>query len=392
MLGGHMNSQYETFLRENHAFFRDLRHKIHQNPELGFEETHTSQIVADLLQEWGYEVHRGLAKTGVVGSLKVGNSNKVIGLRADMDALPIVETTGKTWQSQQHGKFHGCGHDGHTVSLLAAAKALAQNRNFNGTVHLIFQPAEELLYGGKVMLQDGLFDKFPCDIIFGLHNMPKLPTGEFYFREGAFMASSDTLNIHVRGKGGHGAMPEHAIDATLVACQIAVALQSIVSRNVGALQQGVITIGAIHSGDAPNVINDYALMKLSVRALSHEVRELLLKRIAEVAEFQAKSFGASAEVEHINGCPPVMNGAAATQFAIEVAQNLVGTEKVHTNVPPLMGSEDFAFMLNANPNGCYCFIGNGNDHMVHHPNYDFNDDIIVPAAAYWCALVEKYLA
>lgn len=386
-----MNSPHETFLRQNHDEFTILRHKIHQNPELGFEEEQTSQIVADLLQEWGYEVHRGFAKTGVVGSLKVGNSSKVIGLRADMDALPIVETTGKPWQSKIEGKFHGCGHDGHTVSLLAAAKALAHSKNFDGTVRVIFQPAEELLYGGKVMLQDGLFKQFPCDAIFGLHNMPTLNTGEFYFREGSFMASCDTLHVHIHGKSGHGAMPEHAIDATLTACQIAVALQTIVSRNVGALQQGVITVGCIQSGNAPNVINDYALMKLSVRSLSPEVREVLLKRIGEVVEFQAKSFGATAEVEHINGCPAVQNGAQATQFAVGVAEQLFGADKVHTNAPPLMGSEDFAFMLEANPNGCYCFIGNGEGNMVHHPNYDFNDEIIVPAAAYWCGLVENYL-
>lgn len=386
-----MNSPHLAFLRENHAFFTDLRHKIHQNPELGFEEEQTSQIVANLLQEWGYEVHHGLAKTGVVGSLKAGNSNKIIGLRADMDALPIVEATGKPWQSQIKGKFHGCGHDGHTVSLLAAAKALAHNKNFDGTVRVIFQPAEELLNGGKIMLEDGLFAQFPCNIIFGLHNMPTLATGEMYFREGAFMASSDTLHIHVRGKGGHGAMPEHTIDATFIACQIGVALQSIVSRNVPPSQAAVITVGAIQSGDAPNVINDYALMKLSVRALSQDVRDLLLKRISEVADFQAKSFGATVEVAHINGCPPVMNGAAATAFATEVAQNLFGADKVHTNCPPLMGSEDFAFMLEANPNGCYCFIGNGKGNMVHHPNYDFNDEIIVPAAAYWCGLVDNYL-
>lgn len=387
-----MNSKHADFLRQNHAFFRDLRRKIHQHPELGFEEHQTSQLVADLLRQWGYEVHQGLAKTGVVGSLKVGDGKKIIGLRADMDALPIVETTGKAWQSQIHGKFHGCGHDGHTVSLLAAAQALAQSKQFNGTVRVIFQPAEELLYGGKVMLQDGLFEQFPCDIIFGLHNMPKLKTGEFYFREGAMMASSDTLHIHVHGKGGHGAMPEYAIDATLAACHIVVALQSIVSRNIGALQQGVITVGAIHSGDAPNVVNDYALLKLSVRALSPQVRALLLQRIAEVVDYQAKSLGASVKVEHINGCPPVINGAEATAFATKVAQNLFGSDKVHLDSPPLMGSEDFAFMLEANPNGCYCFIGNGEGNMVHHPDYDFNDEIITPAAAYWCALVEQYLS
>lgn len=387
-----MNSPHEAFLRQHHAEFTALRQHIHQNPELGFEEEQTSQLVADLLTEWGYDVHRGFAKTGVVGTLKIGTSNKTIGLRADLDALPIVEDTGKAWQSKIQGKFHGCGHDGHTVSLLAAAKALAHSQNFDGTVHLIFQPAEELLYGGKVMLNDGLFTQFPCDRIFGLHNLPSLPAGEFYFREGAFLASSDTLHIHVRGKGGHGALPEHTIDATFIACHIVVALQSIVSRNIGALQQGVVTVGSIQSGDVANVINDYALLKLSVRALSQDVRNVLLQRIQDIVEFQAKSFGATAEIENINSCPVLINDTDATQFATQVAQQIFGQARVHLNAPPLMGSEDFAFMLEANPNGCYCFIGNGEGHMLHHPKYDFNDEIIIPAASYWCGLVEHYLA
>lgn len=381
-------------LSECAAFFTDVRRKIHRRPELGFEEVQTSDLVAKYLTEWGYEVHRGLAKTGVVGTLKVGDGSKIIGLRADMDALPIQEGNDCGWKSEIDGKFHGCGHDGHTAALLAAAQRLAETRQFNGTLRVIFQPAEELLYGGRVMLEDGLFEQFPCDAVFGLHNMPKMKAGEFYFREGPAMASSDTIHIHVEGVGGHGAMPEHGIDATLVACHITLALQSIVSRNVSPLDQAVITVGCIQSGDAPNVVNAKALMKLSVRALKPEVRALLRRRITEVAEAQAQSFGATATVEHINGCPPVINGSEATRFAVGVAQSLFGAEKVHTDTPPLMGSEDFAYMLEANPNGNYCFIGNG-DHpgacMVHHPHYDFNDDIIVPAAAYWCGLAEAYL-
>lgn len=377
-------------LQQRADYFTELRRQIHQHPELGFEEQQTSALVASLLEEWGYEVHRGLGKTGVVGTLRQG-SGPTIGLRADMDALPIVEANDCAWKSKIEGKFHGCGHDGHTVSLLAAAQRLAETKNFSGTVHLIFQPAEELLYGGRVMLNDGLFQQFPCDAIFGLHNMPKMKKGEFYFRHGATMASSDTLQLTIEGVGSHGAMPEYGIDATLAACQIAVALQSIVSRNVSPLEQAVITVGSIHSGDAPNVVNAQAVMKLSVRSLNPEVRALLLRRIEEVATAQAQSFGASVRIEHINGCPPLINGKDATDFAIATARALVGEEKVHTDTPPMMGSEDFSFMLEANPNGNYCFIGAGEGPMVHHPNYDFNDELIVPTAAYWCALVENYL-
>ena len=386
---------HTTALAKRIKFFIELRRRIHRHPELGFEEQNTSDLVAEYLSKWGYEVHRGLAKTGVVGTLKCGSSPKIIGLRADMDALPIQEANDIEWKSEINGKFHGCGHDGHTTALLAAAQRLAETQNFDGTLRVIFQPAEELLYGGRVMLEDGLFEQFPCDAVFGLHNMPKMKTGEFYFREGEMMASSDTIHIHVEGVGGHGAMPEHGIDATVAACHIVVALQTIVSRNVSPLDQAVITVGCIQSGDAPNVVNGKALLKLTVRALKPEVRALLKRRIEEVVKGQAQSLGATATIEHVNGCPPLINGSEATRFAVSVAQELFGEEKVHTDTSPAMGSEDFAYMLEANPNGCYCFIGNG-DHegccMVHHPRYDFNDEIIVPAAAYWCALTEKYLS
>lgn len=389
-----VSRQHLTDIESEHDFFCDIRHTIHQHPELGFEETQTSDLVAKLLTEWGYTLHRGLAKTGIVATLKNGDSDKVIGLRADMDALPIVENTGKPYTSKIAGKFHGCGHDGHTTILLACAKQLAKSKNFNGTVHLIFQPAEELLYGGRVMLEDGLFDKFPCDVIFAMHNMPRLNTGEFYFKTGAVMASSDTLHIHIKGVGSHGAMPEYGIDATVVACYLVTALQSIVSRNVSPLDQAVITVGQLTSGNAPNVVNDSALLKLSVRTLNADVRKKVLERIYEVTEHQAKSFGATATIEHVNGCPPTVNGDEATEFAVKVAQSLVGEDKVHQGIAPLMGSEDFAFMLEANPNGNYCFVGNGGGAgacMVHNPAYDFNDDIIATAGAYFCNLVENYL-
>ncbi|WP_343655499.1 M20 aminoacylase family protein [Cupriavidus sp.] len=388
---------YQSILKaisESEDRFIRIRRQIHQHPEIGFEETRTSDLVAEMLKGWGYEVHRGLARTGVVGTLKVGKGSRRLGIRADMDALPMTENSQKEWSSTVPGKFHGCGHDGHTAILLCAAEYLAKTRNFDGTLHLIFQPAEELLYGGKVMVHDGLFEQFPCDAIFAMHNMPGFKECEFYFRKGAFMASSDTLHIEITGVGGHGAIPEKTIDATLVACHIGTALQTIVSRNVSPFEAAVITIGSIQSGEAPNIINAKALMKLSVRSLNPSVRTVLLKRIAEVAQLQAQSFGATAEVMHVNGSPVLVNDDQATDFAAEVAQDVFGRDKVHTDAPQLPGSEDFAFMLEANPNGSYMLIGGGDQPgycMVHNPGYDFNDKCLTPAAAYWCALTERYL-
>ncbi len=389
-----MNNKIVEAISKNKQICTDLRRKIHQQPELGFEEKLTSDIVAEKLDQWGYDVHRGLAKTGVVGTLKVGNGKKRLGLRADLDALPILEDNDKPWISKIPGKCHACGHDGHTTILLSAAEYLAKTQNFNGTLHVIFQPAEELLYGGKVMIDDGLFKLFPCDKIFALHNMPGLKTGEFYFQKGVFMASSDTVHIDITGVGGHGAMPEKTIDAGIVACYCALALQSIVSRNVAPQDAAVVTVGSIQSGDAPNVINGHASLKLTVRTLRPEVRELVLKRITAIAESQAVSFGAKAIVTHINGSPVLINGDEATEFAYQVAKQMFGEDKVHSNTPPTMGSEDFAFMLEEHPDGCYFLVGNGDEpgvHMLHNPEYIFNDDIIVPASSYWCALTEAYL-
>lgn len=381
-------------IKANEQQFIDIRREIHRHPELGFEEVKTSDLVAEKLAAWGYEVHRGLAKTGVVGTLKVGNGPKRLGIRADMDALPIVEDSGKPWHSTIPKKFHGCGHDGHTTILLAAAEYLAKTRQFDGTLHVIFQPAEELLYGGKVMLEDGLFDLFPCDMIYGLHNMPGLKAGEFHFKTGALMASSDTIHVEISGVGGHGAIPQGTVDATLVGAHIVVALQSLVARNVSPFEQAVVTVGAFHAGDAPNVINGKALLKLSVRALNPDVSALLTQRIHDIIMAQAQSFGATVDITYINRCPVLMNGPEATDFGIAVAQALVGEDKVHANAAPIMASEDFAFMLEANPNGGYLFLGNGDGPgtcMIHNPGYDFNDEVIVPAAAYWASLTETFL-
>lgn len=381
-------------IKKDVGSFIELRHHLHENPEIGFEEAETSDLVAKLLTDWGYEVNRGMATTGVVGTLKIGEGKKIIGIRADMDALPMEERSGKPWSSKISNRFHGCGHDGHTTTLLCAAKYLAEHKNFEGIVHLIFQPAEELLYGGRVMLDDGLFDKFPCDAIFALHNMPGFPTGHFIFKEGAMMASSDTIHIEVVGKGAHGAMPDKGIDATLVACYIATALQSIVSRNISPFRPAVVTIGSIQAGNAPNIINERALMKLTIRCMDNDTRELALKRIREIAEMQAKSFGAYVKIDHVNASPVLVNGKDATEYAKKIAVELFGKDKVDVLQEGAMGSEDFAFMLQANPNGCYFMIGAGDEPdraAPHNPEFDFNDEIIPLGATFWVKLVEDYL-
>ena len=378
----------QNFLQQHAGEITAIRHHIHRHPELGFEEAQTSQLVAEKLREWGYEVHVGLAKTGVVGTLKVGNGDKVLGIRADMDALPILEQTDVAYKSQHQHVMHACGHDGHTTVLLAAAQYLATSKNFNGTLHVIFQPAEEFLYGGKVMVDDGLFELFPCDLLYGFHNMPGLKAGEFYIKPGSFMASADTLEITITGVGGHGAYPHKTVDATLVASHIVVALQSIVGRNIDPLQAAVVTVGSIHAGSAANIIAATAELKISVRALSNEVRAELLQRVHDTINLQAQSFGASATIKHVNGCPVVMNDAEATDYVLDVMRSQFGEAVCHTDVLPSMASEDFAYMLEAHSKGCYFFVGNGDGaehHMVHHPQYDFNDDIILPVAQLWCA-------
>lgn len=377
------------------AELREIRHQIHENPELGLEEFKTSALIAEKLTAWGYEVHTGLATTGVIGTLKVGNGTKRLGIRADIDALPIEEASGKSWRSKIPNRMHACGHDGHTTMLLGAAKYLAETRNFNGTLHLIFQPAEEMINGGEIMVREGLFEKFPCDAIFAMHNMPGFPVGELYFQPGPFMASMDQFEITVQGVGGHGAMPQFAIDPVLVASHITTALQSIVSRNVNPLDAAVVTVGSIIAGEAANVIPDHAVMKLSMRALNPDVRNMMLAKVPALAESIASGFGATAKVEHITGTPVLVNDKTQTRFAYDVAKSLFGDDIVHDGLAPLMGSEDFAFMLEANPNGSYFIIGNGDKGegscMVHNPGYDFNDACLVPGSAMWGALAEAYL-
>jgi hippurate hydrolase len=374
-----------------------LRQDIHQHPELGYQEFRTSALVADRLERWGYTVTRGLGGTGVVGQLKRGTGSRALGLRADMDALPIAESTGLPYASCHAGLMHACGHDGHTAMLLAAAEHLATDGRFDGTLNLIFQPAEESLGGARRMVQEGLFERFPCDAIFAMHNMPGFRQGQLLLREGATMASSENMVVHIEGTGGHGAMPHLCADPVVAGAAIVMALQTIVSRNVPPLQTAVITVGAFQSGVANNVIPQEATLKLSVRALDRDVRELLCRRIVELVEAQAQSYGVKARVESLPGYPVLVNTPAETALARAVALELVGAENVVEQTAPLTGSEDFAYMLDVVP-GSYLFIGNGDvasgGHgacMVHNPNYDFSDRNIPIGAAFWVLLTERYL-
>ncbi|MBN8508764.1 MAG: amidohydrolase [Burkholderiales bacterium] len=371
-----------------------LRRQIHSNPELAYEEHATAELVAERLQRWGYEVHRGLGKTGVVGTLRAGTSTRRIGLRADMDALPIQETSGKPWASKVFGRMHACGHDGHTAMLLSAARHLAATRNFDGILHLVFQPAEEGLAGARAMLEDGFLDLFPCEAMFGMHNGPGKPAGKFIAVPGFAMASSDTCLIKVRGLGGHGALPHKAVDTIVAASSIVMALQTIVSRNVDPLHTGIVSVGAFHSGEAPNVLPDEAELRLTVRAFRPDVRDLLEKRIGEIARAQAAVYGATADVNYIRRYPVLNNHAKETEFCKQVIRGWLGEDALVANPEPASGSEDFAFFLEKVP-GCYVFIGNGEGAdggcMVHNAGYDFNDRVLSTGASYWVKLAEAYL-
>ncbi len=371
-----------------------IRRQIHANPELAYEENATADLVAERLQRWGYEVHRGLGKTGVVGTLRAGSSTKRIGLRADMDALPIEETSGKPWASKVFGKMHACGHDGHTAMLLSAARHLAATRNFDGILHLVFQPAEEGLAGARAMLEDGFLDLFPCEAMFGMHNMPGRPAGQFMAVPGFAMASGDTAIIKVRGSGGHGAMPHAAVDTIVAAASIVMSLQTIVSRNVNPLHTGIISVGAFHAGDAPNVLPGEAELRLTVRAFRPDVRDLLEKRITEVAQAQAAVYGATAQVEYQRRYPVLNNHAKETEFCKQVIRDWLGEDGLIAQAEPVSASEDFAFFLEKVP-GCYVNLGNGTGTeggcMVHNAGYDFNDRVLSTGATYWVKLAEAYL-
>lgn len=371
-----------------------LRQDIHAHPELAFEEFRTADIVAAELEKMGLEVHRGLAGTGVVATLK-GGDGPSIGLRADMDALPMQEHTGVAYRSKYENKAHACGHDGHTTILLAAADYLSRQDKIKGTIHFIFQPAEEVAGGARVMVEDGLFEQFPMDAVFGMHNWPGMDVGGFRVRPGTMLASLDCFDIEVTGVGAHGAMPHQGIDPILVSAAIINAAQSIVSRNVDPQQTAVISITRIKAGDAYNIIPETAAMAGGIRCFDPAVRDQLKQRLQQVVESTAKAHGASAKLTFASEYPPVINSEVETRFATKIASSLVGDDKVLTDVDPILGSEDFSYMLQAKP-GCYIMIGNGDGSgtgcMVHNPGYDFNDDAIALGASYWVTLAQAWLA
>ncbi|NBT64144.1 MAG: amidohydrolase [Betaproteobacteria bacterium] len=364
-------------IEQQHEEMTAWRQDIHANPELGFEETRTSDLVARRLESWGIEVHRGIGKTGLVGVLKVGSSDRRIGLRADMDALPVLELNQFAHRSKRRGLMHACGHDGHTTMLLGAAKYLAASKRFDGTVHFIFQPAEEGLGGALAMIADGLFDRFPCDSIFGMHNRPKLPIGHFNVKAGPMMASAASWDIRIQGYGSHGARPESSVDPILIGSQMVANLQAIVARNVRPVETAVVSVCQFHAGDAYNVIPQTAHLAGTARAFSAEVMKLIEANMKRIASGVASAHGATVEVDFRNVFSPVINDQDEADFAAAICEELVGKERVHRNPPLAMGSEDFAFMLQKVPG--------------HNPSYDFNDAALPLGAAFFVRAVERKL-
>jgi hippurate hydrolase len=369
------------------------RRYLHQYPELGLSEFNTSDFVARQLADLGYEVTRGLGQTGVVATLKNGTSGRSIGIRADMDALPIEEETGAEYASKNKGLMHACGHDGHTAMLLGAARILAERKNFDGTIHLIFQPAEENFGGARLMIEDGLFQRFPCSAVFGLHNDPSLPFGQIGVKEGPMMAAVDECRITVNGRGGHGAEPQDTSDPIVCGASIIMALQTIASRNIHPLDQMVITVGAFHAGIASNVIPERAEMLLTIRSFDPNVRDELERRIRMVAEGQAASYGMGVTLDYKRGYEATINHKAETDFVRDLARRVIGEDKVIDLPRPSMGAEDFAYMLAERP-GTYFLLGTkrtDNDPPLHHPRFDFNDDALPIGTSFWVELAEAYL-
>ena len=387
---------------ESAEVIQAIRRDIHAHPELCFEEKRTSDVVAQTLESWGIKIHRGLGKTGVVGIIEGSlGKGRSIGLRADMDALPLQEHNHFEHTSQYPGKMHACGHDGHVAMLLGAAQYLAQHRAFKGTVYLIFQPAEEGGGGAREMIRDGLFDLFPCDAVFGMHNWPGIPVGDFAVTPGPMMASSNEFQITVKGKGGHAALPHNSADPVFAASQLIGSLQAIITRNKRPVDAAVLSITQFHAGDASNIIPDSAWIGGTVRTFTIEVLDLIESRLHQIASATAQAFDCSAEVTFSRNYPPTINHEKETAFAIDVMKDLVGEHHVNPRVDPTMGAEDFAFMLQEKP-GCYVFIGNGDgDHrsqghglgpcQLHNPSYDFNDQLLPLGSTYWVRLVERYL-
>jgi hippurate hydrolase len=370
-----------------------IRRHLHENPELGLSEFNTSDFIAEKLAEYGYEVTRGLAKTGIVATLRNGTGTRSVGIRADIDALPITEETGADYASKNKGVMHACGHDGHTAMLLGAAKILAERKNFDGTIHLIFQPAEENFGGAKIMIDEGLFTRFPCDAVFGLHNDPGMPFGKVFVKDGPVMAAVDECRITVNGRGGHGAEPQAASDPIVAGASIIMALQTVVSRNVHPLDQAVVTVGAFNAGIASNVIPERAEMAITIRSFDPKVRDLLEKRIRGIAEGQAASYGMTVTVDYSRGYEATVNHAAETDFVRDLAKKVVGADNLVEIERPMMGAEDFAYMLQERP-GSYFFLGTArtdNDPSLHHPRFDFNDEALPIGTSLWVELAETYL-
>ena len=370
------------------------RRDLHAHPELGFKEHRTAGFVAQKLREFGMQVHAGIGGTGVVGVLRVGNETRSIGLRADMDALPIMEENTFEHRSRHAGVMHACGHDGHTTMLLGAARYLAETRRFRGTVNFIFQPAEEGIGGAQAMIEDGLFRNFPCDSIFAMHNAPGLPVGWFGVRKGVVAAAGAFFDIDIQGVGAHGAHPDHGVDPIVVGAQLVTALQSIVSRNLDPSVVAVVSVTQFHSGDAYNVIPATARLSGTVRTFTIEAMETVEERMGALAHSVAAAYGAQANVDFRTIFHPVVNDAESTEVAASVCAELVGTEQVHRDLPPGTGSEDFSFMLEEAP-GCYLLIGNGDGETlrpVHNPGYDFNDDALALGASFFARMVETQLA
>ena len=368
------------------------RQDLHQNPELLFDTHRTSALVAEKLKEFGCDqIKTGIGRTGVVGVIKgrQSSSGKVIGIRADMDALPIFEATDLPYASKTAGKMHACGHDGHTSMLLGATKYLAETRNFDGTAIVIFQPAEEGGGGGGEMCADGMMDEFGIQEVYGMHNMPGIPIGHFAIREGSFFAATDEFTIDVTGLGGHAAKPHEAIDTTVVAAQIVIALQTVASRNSDPLKALVVSVTSFRTeSDAFNVIPERVQLRGTVRTMDKDIRELAEKRIKAICEHTAAAYGATTAINYHKGYPVMVNAPAQTQFAAKVATDIAGSENVTTDTPAIMGGEDFAFMLEERP-GAYILVGNGDTAMVHHPKYDFNDAAIPSGSSFWARLIEK---
>ena len=377
-----------------HDEMTEWRRDIHQHPELKFEENRTSDLVAAKLEEFGIEIHRGLAKTGVVGTIRNGDGPS-IGLRADMDALPLEEKNTFKHASSNPGKMHACGHDGHTAMLLGAAKHLAASKNFKGTVNLIFQPAEEGGGGGELMIKEGLFEMFPVDSVYGLHNWPGMPAGTFGVGSGPFMAAADMFDLTINGRGGHAALPDQCIDPIVVASQVVSALQTITSRNTHPVDSVVISVTQIHAGDAYNVIPDSVRMHGTVRTFQTETRDKIPSSTLRVAEGVSAAYGATCELNYMSGYPATINSVPETEISAKAVVDLLGEDKIIRNPTPCMGAEDFSYMLEARP-GCYVWLGIGPGKgeagcMLHSSRYDFNDDVLPTGASYWVKLVENEL-